>query len=199
MLSRIVVFILVKIKLALIRWKSPNAKFGLGFTLDMATKIQVGQNKLSIGENVYLRSSSNGYHAGMPFPTTILVDLNGAECEIGDNCRINGAYLHAQKKIVVGKNSVIAAGVNIIDSNGHVLNSPNRTRGRDSPGEVIIGENVWVGLNVIILKNTTIGNNSVIAAGSVVKGRFPDNVLIQGNPAKIIRVLDIENDAGNTR
>ena len=55
----------------------------------------------------------------------------------------------------------------------------------------MLGENVWVGLNAIILKDTVIGNNSVIAAGSVVKGKFPDNALIQGNPAKVIKILDI--------
>lgn len=198
MLSRIVKFAQLKKKLIIIKKKSPNATFGLGFTLDMDTIIDVRKNTLSVGKNVYLRSNSTGYHAGMPFPTTILLDKVGSECVIGDNCRINGAYIHAQKKIVIGKNSVIAAGVNIIDSNGHILCSPNRTQGRDSPKAIVLGENVWVGLNVIILKDTVIGDNSVIAAGSVVKGKFPNNVLIQGNPAKIIRSLDIENEDSNT-
>lgn len=57
--------------------------------------------------------------------------------------------------------------------------------------KLIIGENVWIGLNAIILKNTNIGDNSIVAAGSVVKGKFPSNVLIQGNPAKIVRTLEI--------
>ena len=189
---------MLKIKIFIIKNKNPNVSFGLGFTLDMATKINVRKNKLTVGENVYLRSNSNGYHAGMPFPTTILVDKIGAECVIGDNCRINGTYIHAQKRIMIGRNSVIAAGVNIIDSNGHVLHSSNRTQGRDSPKAIIIGENVWIGLNAIILKNTNIGNNSIVAAGSVVKGTFPNNVLIQGNPAKIIRTLEILNENCHT-
>jgi len=198
MFSRILNFFLLKIKIFIIKNKNPNVSFGLGFTLDMATKINVRKNKLTVGENVYLRSNSNGYHAGMPFPTTILVDKIGAECVIGDNCRINGTYIHAQKRIMIGRNSVIAAGVNIIDSNGHVLHSSNRTQGRDSPKAIIIGENVWIGLNAIILKNTNIGNNSIVAAGSVVKGTFPNNVLIQGNPAKIIRTLEILNENCHT-
>lgn len=197
MLSRLLKFVLIKIKLSLIRALNPKAHFGAGFSLDMQTKIYSGKNKLFIGENVYLRSNSKGYHAGMPFPLTILIDRKNAECIIGDNCRINGAYIHAQKKIVIGSNSVIAAGVNIIDSNGHILKSSNRTKGRDNPEAIIIGENVWIGLNSIILKNTIIGKNSVVAAGSVVKGKFPDNVLIQGNPAQVIRTLDIQYEDEN--
>jgi acetyltransferase-like isoleucine patch superfamily enzyme len=123
----------------------------------------------------------------MPFPTTLLSDGNKSMIEIGDNCRVNGAYIHAQKRITIGKNCVIAAGVNIIDSNGHELYSNDRTKGRDTAKEIVIGENVWIGLN----KDTHIGDNSVVAAGSVVKGIFPANSLIQGNPAVIIKQLEI--------
>ena len=80
-----------------------------------------------MGDNVYLRSNPNGYHAGMPFSTTVLIDKEGAECSIGDNCRINGTYIHVQDKIIIGKNTVIASGTNIIDSNGHETISNNRT------------------------------------------------------------------------
>jgi acetyltransferase-like isoleucine patch superfamily enzyme len=116
---------------------------------------------------------------------------------IGDNCRVNGAYIHAQKGINIGKNCVIAAGVNVIDSNGHELYSGDRTRGRDTAKEIAIGDNVWIGLNAIILKDTSIGNNSVVAAGSVVKGNFPENSLIQGNPAVLIKQLEINEDDKN--
>ena len=52
---------------------------------------------------------------------------------------------------------------------------------------MVIGNKVWIGCNVTILKNTFVGNNCVIAAGSVVKGTFPDNTLIAGNPAKAVK------------
>ena len=102
------------------------------------------------------------------------------------------------KKLVIGKNSVIASGVHIIDSNGHILNSNNRTKGRDIPADIIIGENVWIGLNSVILKATIIGNNSVVAAGSIVKGEYPANSLIQGNPAKLVKILEIEDENCNS-
>lgn len=184
-------YLLIRVKIFIIKFGNPSINIAGSIDLDWSTRVKTNNNKLSIGHGVYLRSNGNNYHAGMPFPTTILIDKDGAECFIGDHCRINGCYIHAQKKIIIGKNTVIAAGVNIIDSNGHVLNSSNRTIGRDEPQDIILGENVWVGLNVTILKNTIIGNNSVVAAGSVVKGIFAENVLIQGNPARVIKTLDI--------
>jgi len=78
-----------------------------------------------------------------------------------------------------------------MDSNGHELYSLNRTIKRDKPQPINIGINVWIGLNAIVLKGRTIGNNSVISAGSVVKGYFPENSLIIGNSAVIVKQLDI--------
>ncbi len=73
---------------------------------------------------------------------------------------------------------MIASGVNIIDSNGHEVKSYNRTVGRDEPSEIVIGNNVWIGLNAIILKDTQIGYNSIVAAGTVVKGYYGANSII---------------------
>lgn len=56
--------------------------------------------------------------------------------------------------------------------------------------EVIIGNNVFIGINSIILMGTKIGDNSIIGAGSVVSGKFPSNVVIAGNPAKVICSID---------
>jgi acetyltransferase-like isoleucine patch superfamily enzyme len=167
-------------------FKHPNFKCGNKSLIDYQTSIIIYNNRLVIGENVTIRSRNRGYHAGMPFYSSILIDVKDAKVKIGNNSRLNGVYIHAQKEICIGQNCVIAAGVNIIDSNGHILNSLNRTVGRDKPKEIIIGDNVWIGLNSIILKGTKIGNNSVVAAGSVVKGDFPENSIISGNPAIIV-------------
>src|SRR5690554_5217397 len=157
--------------------KKRNVIFGSNTKIDWSTKIYNNSNQLVLGDNVYLRSIRKGYQAGMPFPTTILIDVKGASVKIGNNSRINGAYIHAQSSIKIGSNCVIASGTNIIDSNGHILKSVDRTKGGDIPEKIEIGNNVWIGLNAIILKNTRIGDNSVISAGSVVKGVFPPNSL----------------------
>ena len=147
---------------------------------------------VKVGNYCLIGRKSFKYHAGMPFYTTILNDGNNSHITIGNNCRINGAYIHAQDFIEIGENCVIASGVNIIDSNAHQVHSDDRTTGRDNPLGIFIGNNVWIGLNVVILKGSRIGNNCVVAAGSVVKGTYPDNTIIQGNPATPIGSVNIE-------
>lgn len=161
-------------------------------TIDHYSKIHIfGEGRVKLEKGATLRSSPRGYHGGMSFPCTILVDRANASVVIGSNSRLNGAYVHAQASIRIGKNCVIASGVNIIDSNGHELLSTNRTKGRDKPKPIVIGENVWIGMNAIVLKGTAVGKNSVISANSVVSGSFPDNSLIVGNPARLVKQLDI--------
>lgn len=57
-------------------------------------------------------------------------------------------------------------------------------------GETVIGDNVFIGMNSIILMGTKIGNNVIVGAGSVVSGTVPDNCVVAGNPARVIRTLD---------
>lgn len=165
---------------------------GHNFSADYNVKIYMRRDtRCIIGNNVRLGGYKKGYHAAMTFPTTILIDNAGATVTIGDNCRIVGAYIHAKSSITIGKNSLIASGAQILDSNGHNVYSKNRTIGQDTPQPIVLGENIWIGTNAIILKGTTIGDNCVIGANSVVKGEFEANSIIQGNPAKIVNKIDI--------
>ena len=153
--------------------------------------------KVEIGNNCRLGCSKLYYHGGMPFYSKILVEGENTCVTVGDNTRINGAYIHAKKHISIGSNCVIAAGVNIVDSNSHVVHSINRTKGFDSPQNIEIGNNVWICMNSIILKGTRIGDNSIVSAGSIAKGDYPPNSIITGNPAIVIKTIDIENAVAN--
>ena len=147
-----------------------------------------------IGNNVTLNSNPTGYHAAMAFPITLTADKPGAEIRIGDNSRLHGCCLHAQQKISIGRNCLIASGVQILDANGHateIVFSKLRTRIKDIPGYVEIDNYVWIGLNTIVLKNVTIGECSIVAANSVVlSGNYPAYSLIGGNPARVIHTYD---------
>lgn len=178
--------------LNLLRYRSKRLLIGKNVKIDFETKIWDWKGKIEIKDGVRLRSRRKGYHAAMNGPTCLFTDVDDAKISIGKNSRLNGVFIHAQKSIEIGEDVVIASGVNIIDSNGHVVNSLNRTSGRDLPENIVIGNNVWIGLNAIILKGSVIGNNSIIGAGSVVKGIFPSNVIIVGNPASIIGEINIE-------
>ncbi|EML0281075.1 acyltransferase [Vibrio alginolyticus] len=109
---------------------------------------------------------------------------------MGANTRIHGTCIHAYESITIGKNCLIAANCQIFDGSGHDLSFSDvenriNTRGVSKP--VLIEDNVWIGINSIILPGVTIGNGSVIAANSVVTKDIPPMVLAGGNPAKIIK------------
>lgn len=116
--------------------------------------------------------------------------------ELGVNLRINpDCHLGAVNKIKIGDNVLIASRVTIIDHfHGEItaeeLKIPPASRKLYSKGPVIIGDNVWIGENAVILPNVGIGDNVIIGANTVVTKSVPDNVVVVGNPARIIKHLD---------
>ena len=149
---------------------------------------------IRLGNNVTLLSNSRRYHVSIYAPTRLMTDeKENAIIEIGDNTRINGASIHATEKISIGKNCLIAANVTIIDSDGHGLSPVQRNLINPVSQPVIIEDNVWIGINSIILKGVRIGRNSVIGAGSVVTKDIPSNCVAAGNPARVIKTFTHEH------
>lgn len=174
---------------------SPNIAIGKDSLIYFKTPlVHTSGGKITIGNHTRIGCSKRLYHAGMPYYTKLYVEGANSKITIGDHCRIFGAFCHAKKSIKIGNNCLLASGVNVLDSNAHETYSANRTIGRDKPQEIVIGDNVWIGVNSIILKGTTIGDNCVVGAGSVVKGVFPDNCIIQGNPAVIVKQFELKED-----
>lgn len=146
--------------------------------------------RLLLGDGVKLNSRNEGYHLNMHSPVKLIVGAPGALLSIGAGTRIHGTCVHALERVQIGRNCLIAANTQIIDNSGHQLSFDdvaNRiaTTGRSRP--VVIGDNVWLGANCIVLPGVTIGNGSVVAAGSVVLNSLPERVLAGGNPAVVIR------------
>lgn len=122
------------------------------------------------------------------------VDCRSPEARIifGKNIHINNGFSVICEKttIRIGNNCLIGHDVTIFDSDFHAIN-PEARRSQASPRQapVDIGDNVFIGSKCIILKGSVIGRNSVVGAGAVVSGIFPENSLIGGNPATLIRRL----------
>ena len=93
--------------------------------------------------------------------------------------------------MTIGENVQITHGVTIL-THGYDWSVLKGVYGDviGSAGEVVIGNNVFIGMNATILKNVHIGNNCIIGANSLVNKSFPDNVVIAGNPAKVICTLE---------
>lgn len=116
----------------------------------------------------------------------------GAVVRFGNDIFCNNSLniICAKTLIEIGDNVLIGYNVHIIDSDFHDLKPSKRLANTYKCDPVKIGKNVFIGSNVTILKGVVIGENSVVASGAVVTNSFPENVIIGGNPAKIIRKID---------
>jgi acetyltransferase-like isoleucine patch superfamily enzyme len=107
--------------------------------------------------------------------------------KIGKDCLINTLSFSTEPYLVeIGDHVAIAYGTEIITHDGAIWSFRKELENADVFGRIKIGNNVFIGNNCTILPNTTIGDNCIIGAGSVVRGRFPDNSVIFGNPAKVV-------------
>jgi len=109
--------------------------------------------------------------------------------QIGNYCLIcPGVRIGSAHEIVVGDNCMIASNAYVTDSDWHDIY--NRISiGKTAP--VSIENNVWIGDSAIVCKGVTIGENSIIGAGAVVVDNIPANCVAAGNPARIVKQLDV--------
>lgn len=116
--------------------------------------------------------------------------VNPNNIEVGENTLIaDYSTIFGINGVRIGKNCLISVGCGISSLN-HSINSKDRSKaGYEKSTEVIIEDNVWLGMNVCVLPGIKIGENSIIGAGSVVTKNVPSNQIWVGNPAKFIKNL----------
>ncbi|CAI1741696.1 hypothetical protein SEUBUCD646_0P00180 [Saccharomyces eubayanus] len=114
-------------------------------------------------------------------------------CDYGSNIHIGNNFYSNHNlvildgaKVLIGHNVCIAPNVGIYTA-GHPIDVNRRVQGLEYAIPVTIGDNVWIGGGVSVIPGVTIGNNSVIAAGSVVIRDIPEGVVAAGNPCRVIR------------
>lgn len=113
----------------------------------------------------------------------------GTNIEVGDNFFANyNCTILDVAKVKIGNNVLFAPNVSIYTA-GHPIHPDTRNTAYEYGIHVTLGDNVWVGGNVVISPGVTIGNNAVIGAGSVVTKDIPDNVVAAGNPCRVLKKI----------
>lgn len=119
-------------------------------------------------------------------------------CTILDTCQVGllpGTLLSwLTSQVKIGARTLFGPSVSLFTAS-HPLSAAvrNGTKGPESGAPITIGEDCWICGNVIVLPGVTIGNGSVVGAGSVVTRDVPPNCVVAGNPAKIIKRLEVED------
>ena len=127
---------------------------------------------------------------------TVRVDY-GYNIHVGENfyANFNCVFLDVCP-IRIGKNAMLGPGVSIVTPE-HPLLPAERNSGYEFGRPVTVGDNCWIGADATIVGGSELGNNVVVAAGAVVNGVFPDNVVIGGVPARIIKNIPV-NEQGQS-
>lgn len=180
-------------------WTQPipaNVQFGEGFYCESA---QIFRHLRSKRPSAVVIGNHVSCYAGCSFA----IGENG-RCTVGDFTLLNGALVMAEEKIDIGSYCLISWGVGIADSDFHPLEPAQRLidaqalapffkdrppRPKLTTAPVKICDNVWIGMNAVILKGVAIGDNSVVAAGAVVTKSVPANTIVAGNPAVVVKTF----------
>ena len=146
-----------------------------------------GAGIVEIGKGCSFGYKPGGFHRGDSIE--LQARYKDAKIKIGDKVSTNNnIMLCSANYIEIGDDTLIGQYVTITDFEAHGIDPLKRSE-IGTIGKVIIGKNAWIGSNVTILKNSEIGDNTIIATGAVVSGKFPADVIIGGIPAKIIKAL----------
>lgn len=143
-------------------------------------------SSIKIGEGCYFSNRSRHNLIGINHACIVSTQTREAKIEIGNNCGFSGSVVGAFSSIKIGNNVKCGANTLITDGDWH-LEDPRSSK----PKEIVIGDNVWLGVNTIVLKGVTIGENSLIGANSVVTKSIPPNVIAVGNPCVVVKELKL--------
>ena len=154
-------------------------QFGQGILLDKPLKL-----RLSSGARVMLgdRVESDG---------RVFITTDGyGRLNIGSGVYFNdGAVISCLGKITIGENTLFGPGVKIFDNNHRFSREEGVSRECDA-GCITVGRNCWIASDVVLLKGTDIGDNCVIGAGCIIRGKVPAGSLVTRSGEQITRLIE---------
>ena len=162
------------------------ARVGKRLVLEGASPQIFGSGVIELGDDV---------HIGAPCTWDLAYSIAGRpRLIVGNHVSINYRNLMSiAKSITIGDYTMIAGGVSLFDNISHPVSPASRLAHQPISAEdaapIVIGKNCWIGLNSIILRGVTIGDNSIVAAGAVVTKSVPPNTIVAGNPAVPVKTF----------
>ena len=166
-------------------FRSQCAQVGAGFRMERLPYI-VGRGSIRIGRGVRLSGKSSfGFGRG---------GARDPEIDIGDGTFIgHDCGFGVASSVTIGKRCLLAGGVRVRDYDGHPVAARDRREGGAEPADgsrpVVIGDDVWIGADAVILKGVSIGDRAVVGAGAVVTRNVPSDSIVAGNPARVVRMI----------
>lgn len=165
------------------------ASLGQNYVMMKPWHIRIHGAHISAGDNLHVITAPDRFVA---LSTWAFAEHQG-HIDIGNNCLVcPGVRIDSASHVVIEDNCMLAAGTYITDADWHDIYDRTLTVGTTAP--VTLKENAWIGDGATVCKGVTVGRNSIVGAGAVVTGDIPDNVVAAGNPARVVKALDLERD-----
>ena len=158
-------------------------------------------NKKNIGKNVFISPTTK--IIGSPkiddkvtiHSRCLIERRENSYLEIGEGTEMNvNSQISSSGKVIIGKNVLFGPNVYVTDSTHHYgdISIPISSQGIVSKGEVVIGDESWLGRNVVVVGNVKVGRHCVIGASTVITKDIPDYCVVVGNPGRIIKKYNKE-------
>ena len=148
---------------------------------------------IELGNNVSLRSNARSTSMGVISPVILNTLCPDSILTIGNDVGISGAVICCKLSVVIGSRVMIGSGAVICDTDFHSMDFKIRGTSQDladaESSPVEIGDDCFIGARAMILKGVMIGDRSIVGAGAVVVKDVPADVVVAGNPAKVIKDL----------
>lgn len=141
---------------------------------------------IHLGNNCKFNSAKHSLSIGLNQPCAFVTLDEKAKIVLGNNTGGSGLRIQARSSITIGNNVLLGAGCTILDNDSHHSDPYKREQNIIPSRPINIEDNVFIGLQCVILKGVTIGKNSTIGAHSVVFNDIPANCIAWGNPCKVV-------------
>lgn len=155
-------------------------------------KIFVDEGCSITGASFYIVGNNSEIHIGKNVrlhPGCHVSALSGSKLIVGDRTTMRKVIFDLSgASITVGRQCMFSFDVRVVNHDGHrIFDKSDRSKIINAPRDITLSDHVWVGRGATILKGSRIGSNSIVGLNSVVAKNVPDNVVVAGNPARIVK------------